>query len=49
MVKKILLTLGLFIGCNIVDESAITESEVNELARTRSQISVVGEVFTATW
>ena len=48
--KKLLLALGLFIGCNIIDESAITKSEVDELARTsRSQISVVGEVFTATW
>ena len=48
--KKILLALGLFIGCDIVDESGITKSEVNELAKTsRSQISVVGEVFTATW
>ena len=48
--KKLLLALGLFIGCDIVDESAITKSEVDELARTsRSQISVVAEVFTATW
>ena len=48
--KKILLALGLFLGCSIVDESAITKSEVNEVSRTtRSQISVVGEVFTATW
>ena len=49
--KKLLLVLGLFfIGCNIIDESVITKSEVNELARTsRSQIAVVGEVFTATW
>ena len=47
--KKLLLALGLFIGCNIVDESTITKSEVDELARTRSQVSVVGEVFTATW
>ncbi len=48
--KRILLALGLFIGCDVVDESRITKSEVNELARTsRSQISVVGEVFTATW
>ena len=48
--KKLLLALGLFIGCDIVDESAITRSEVVELARTsRSQVSVVGEVFTATW
>ena len=48
--KKLLLALGLFIGCDIVDESAITKSEVDELARTsRSQIAVVGEVFTASW
>ena len=48
--KKLLLALWLFFGCTLVDELAITESEVNELARTsRSQISVVGEVFTATW
>ena len=49
--KKLLLVLGLlFFGCNLVDELAITELEVNELARTsRSQVSVVGEVFTATW
>ena len=47
--KKILSALVLFLGCNAVTESEITESETNALARTRSQISVVGEVFTATW
>jgi len=47
--KKILLALGLFIGCDTINESTITKSEVDELSRTRSQISVVGEVFTATW
>ena len=48
--KKLLLVLGLFLGCNTINESTITESAVNELARTsRSQISVVAEVFTATW
>jgi|TARA_Y100000310_G_scaffold56041_1_gene51372 hypothetical protein len=48
--KKLLLALGLFLGCNTINESTITKSEVDELARTsRSQISVVGEVFTATW
>jgi hypothetical protein len=47
--KKILLILGLFLGCNSITESEITESETNALARTRSQIAVVGEVFTATW
>ena len=48
--KKLLLVLWLFFVCNLVDELAITELEVNELARTsRSQVSVVGEVFTATW
>ena len=47
--KKILSALVLFLGCNAVTESEITESETNALARTRSQIAVVGEVFTATW
>ena len=47
--KKILLTLGLFLGCNSITESEITKSEANVLERTRSQIAVVGEVFTATW
>jgi hypothetical protein len=48
--KKILLTLGLFLGCNMITDSTITKSEVDTLSRiTRSQISVVGEVFTATW
>ena len=48
--KKLLLALGLFIGCDTINESTITKPEVNELSRTtRSQISVVGEVFTATW
>ena len=47
--KKILLTLGLFLGCNSITESEITKSDANALERTRSQIAVVGEVFTATW
>ena len=47
--KKILLTLGLFLGCNAVTDSEIIKSDATVLERTRSQISVVGEVFTATW
>ena len=49
--KKLLLTLGLlFFGCEITPELEPTETS-NQLSRTatRSQISVVAEVFTATW
>ena len=46
---KILLALVLFLGCNAITESEISKSEANTLERTRSQIAVVGEVFTATW
>ena len=33
--KKLLLALGLFIGCDTINESTITKPEVNELSRTR--------------
>ena len=49
--NKVLLVLGLlFFGCELTPELEPTEIS-NQLNRTstRSQISVVGEVFTATW
>ena len=46
---KILLALMLFLGCDAIIESEIMDSEANTLNRTRSQIAVVGEVFTASW
>ena len=48
--KKLLLALGLlFFGCEITPELEPAETS-NQLSRILpSQISVVGEVFTATW
>ena len=48
--NKVLLVLGLlFFGCELTPELELTETS-NQLSRTsRSQVSVVGEVFTATW
>ena len=48
--KKLLALVLLFFGCELTPELEITETS-NQLSRTatRSQISVVGEVFTATW
>ena len=48
--KKLLLALGvLYFGCEITPELEPTEIS-NQLSRTLpTQVSVVGEVFTATW
>ncbi len=48
--KRILSVLGLlFFSCQLSSELEPTETS-NQLSRTsRSQVSVVGEVFTATW
>ena len=48
--KKLLLALGLlFFGCELTPELEPTETS-NQLSRTLpTQISVVAEVFTATW
>ena len=47
--KKLLLALGLFFGCELTPELEPTETS-NQLSRILpTQISVVGEVFTATW
>ena len=49
--KKLLLVLGLlFFGCELTPELELTETS-NQLSRTstRTQVSVVAEVFTETW
>ena len=48
--KKLLLVLGLFfLGCRAISEFEPNGTS-NQLSRILpSQISVVGEVFTATW
>ena len=49
--NKVLLVLGLlFFGCELTPELEPTETS-DQLSRTstRTQVSVVGEVFTATW
>ena len=31
--KKLLLAIGLFLGCNTINESEITKSEINEVPK----------------